>query len=794
MNMKKKRKEARPAPSARRASDAGGTAKSEKRAEAVRDAEGVRLLSVLDGFPGPVWLQASDYTVCFANRRFREIFRDAEGRRCHALFHGREEPCSPCLLFDTADVSPSKHGWTAPDGCVYDVHCYPYGDGRGAPLVLSLGVDVTGRKEAEAALKESESKYRIVADNTHAWEFWLGPDLKSFLYVSPACMRITGRPAQAFVDDPVLYMRIIHPDDRPGFVAHMRRTRRESVSEEVAFRIVRPDGSIRWIGHVCQPVFDADGTYLGVRGSNRDITKRKRAEEAVRASEERYRAVVEEQTELICRWRPDGTLTFVNEAYCRYFGKRKEALLGTSFLFLVPEGEREALRGYIARTLPSLTPADPGVTYEHPVTGPSGEVRWQQWTDRAIFDGEGQLLELQSVGRDITDRKKAELALKESEERFRSLVEHALVGFFLVQEGKVVFQNPEQERIFGTIPEGLTLGDLSARVHPEDRERFAQLTGEAGIGEETPSPEEGDFAKGSRIETDLRFHSHNRPGDPEVLRWVHGRTTPVTYKGRRAFLVNMVDVTRARELERVASLRDKMAVLGQVSAGIAHEIRNPLSGLNLYLSAGERLFADSESLEPEIRESAATVFGMMKTASDKIEAVIRKVLDFARPAPSRLSLVPVNQAVNEAVQLAGTILRRSGIRLETALAEDLPLCYADLGLLEQVILNIVTNAAQAMEGREGEKALRIAAAPEGRDVVIRVADSGPGVPADLRDKIFDPFFTTKEGGTGIGLSFSHRVVADLGGFLDVGDSALGGAEFRIRIPAGDKRKTPRPRP
>jgi PAS domain S-box-containing protein len=656
--MKRKRKETlsvppvRHPPGSRRASGEDGTARAGIGAETVRDATGAGLLLALEDFPGPVWLQAPDHVIRFTNRRFREISRGAEVRPCHVTFHGRGEPCSPCVMLGLSGVPSSPHDWAAPDGRVYEVHGYPCGAAGGERLVLFLGVDVTGRKEAEAALKESESKYRIVADNAHAWEFWLGPDHKSFLYVSPACMRIAGRPAQAFVDDPVLYTRIIHPDDRPGFVAHVSRTRKERVSEEIAFRIVRPDGSIRWIRHVCQPVFGADGMYLGVRGSNRDITKRMRAE----------------------------------------------------------------------------------------------------------------------------------LALQESEERFRSLVEHALVGFFLVQEGGIVFLNPEQERIVGPVPEGLPLADLAERVHPGDRERFLALCDEAGT------------AGFDRIEMDLRFLSGERPGGPETLRWVHGRAMPVLFREKKALLVNTVDVTRAKEFERVASLRDKMAALGQVTAGIAHEIRNPLSGLNLYLSAAEQLLADSESLEPEIRESAETVFGMMKGASGKIEAVIRKVLDFARPAPSRLSLVPVNRIVKEAAQLAHTILRRSGIRLETALAEDLPLCYADLRLLEQVVLNIVTNAAQAMEGRGGEKATRIASAQEGRHVVIRVADSGPGVPEDLRDKIFDPFFTTKKEGGGIGLSFSHRAVTDHGGFLTVGTSALGGAEFRIGIPIGDKRKAPRPHP
>ncbi len=128
-------------------------------------------------------------------------------------------------------------------------------------------------------LKKSEERYRIVSDNTYDWEFWLNPEGK-FDYVSPSCGRITGRDAEEFVRDPGLAHRIIHPEDLPVFDRHLEEGEKEKDSpREIEFRIVRPDGALRWIGHVCRRVFDEKGDFLGVRGSNRDITLRKRAEE-----------------------------------------------------------------------------------------------------------------------------------------------------------------------------------------------------------------------------------------------------------------------------------------------------------------------------------------------------------------------------------------------------------------------------------------------------------------------------------------------------------------------------------
>jgi len=134
------------------------------------------------------------------------------------------------------------------------------------------------------------------------------------------------------------------------------------------------------------------------------VEEKRQAEEALRESEERYRAIVEDQTELICRFLPDGTLIFVNEAYCRYFGKKREELIGSSFMPLVLDEDRE----FVADQFASLAPENPVVTYEHRVILPDGQIRWQQWTDRAIFDEQGRFVEFQSVGRDITEQVRAE--------------------------------------------------------------------------------------------------------------------------------------------------------------------------------------------------------------------------------------------------------------------------------------------------------------------------------------------------------------------------------------------------
>ncbi|MDH7479230.1 MAG: diguanylate cyclase [Syntrophomonadaceae bacterium] len=196
--------------------------------------------------------------------------------------------------------------------------------------------------------------------------------------------------------------------------------------------------------------------------------------EELRISEAKYRAVVEDQTELICRSLPDGTLTFVNEAYCRYFGRTGEELIGKNFFELIPPEDHEKVREKIN----SFRVERPVVTYEHKVYSPDGDVRWQQWTDRAIFNPEGAVIELQSVGRDITERKTIEDALRTNEERLSSILNclEDVVYSICPKTFKLLYISPAVEKLY-KIPSHEFFNNpflwLEA-VHPDDRERVAK--------------------------------------------------------------------------------------------------------------------------------------------------------------------------------------------------------------------------------------------------------------------------------------------------------------------------------
>jgi PAS domain S-box-containing protein len=359
---------------------------------------------------------------------------------------------------------------------------------------------------------------------------------------------------------------------------------------------------------------------------------------------------------------------------------------------------------------------------------------------------------------------KADEALQESEKRLRDLIENSLVGICIIQDGHVIYQNPEQERILGPLPRPPKLTEIE-NIHPDDVQKVKEFYEDISSG------------RGRTRETEFRFYPVDEAGNRLHMKWVHCRASAFDYWGKEAILINMIDVTRAKELEHFLGIQDKMSSLGRVAAGIAHEIRNPLSGINIYLNTLEKMYEREDNLD-----KVKQIIKQIQSASSKIESVIRRVMDFSKPGEPTFVSTNLNTPIEEAINLSSVALRKRGIRLEKALTEPMSMVRADPRLIEQVMLNLITNAAEAMKNVEGAKKIEIISSMEGERVIVKISDSGPGVPLHLREKIFDPFYTTKNGSTGIGLSLSHRIIADHRGSLKISSSKWGGAEFKIKIP------------
>lgn len=367
----------------------------------------------------------------------------------------------------------------------------------------------------------------------------------------------------------------------------------------------------------------------------------------------------------------------------------------------------------------------------------------------------------------LIQRKKTERAIQKSEKRFRDLVENSPNGIAIIQDGAVVYKNSRQAELMGDL--GLFDSPDYRQIHQDDLAKAKKLYEQIISGTLVQS------------EMDFRFYTSPDQGskvdDQGAMKWVNCIATPIDHQDKKALLLITIDMTRAKELERLLTAQDKMASLGHVSAGIAHEIRNPLSGINIYIRTIEKSFENPDKIH-KIKPSIEAI----RSASKKMESVIKRVMDFARPMEPKFDLIDINVPLQEAIELASVTLNKKQISITQILDKNLPLCHAEPHLIEEVILNLINNAADAIMQKNDSRLIRVSSIFQQDKIVLSVNDNGPGVPRDLRQKIFEPFFTTKEHSTGIGLSLCHRVITDHKGTLKAVSSELGGAKFIIEMP------------
>ncbi|MFN8375266.1 MAG: PAS domain S-box protein [Anaerolineae bacterium] len=330
--------------------------------------------------------------------------------------------------------------------------------------ILGAYVDITARKRAEFALRDSESRYRLLAENVRDVIIKLSPE-GTLTYVTPSIYNLLGyKPEEIIGHQGAEYA---HPDDH----LEAQNIIQQSLAERGLYftlreRLQHRDGHFVWTEIANTNVYDPKTNALvEMVGVLRDISERVRAEEALRQSEARYQSVVQTQSELICRYEPDLTLSFVNNAYCRYFGKSPEQLIGQSFLTLIPESERASVKTFYEELIRSKGTS----VYEHQVTFEDGATRWQLWNDVTITNASGDVVAIQAVGVDITERKQAEQALRESEARYRLLAENIRDVIVKVSAaGVITFVTPSCQDFTGHTVEELIGRLVSELVHPDD--------------------------------------------------------------------------------------------------------------------------------------------------------------------------------------------------------------------------------------------------------------------------------------------------------------------------------------
>ena len=607
------------------------------------------------------------------------------------------------------------------------------------------------RRQAETALRESEERFRALIERSADFVVVLDAT-GAITFAGPSSIEVLGFPPEELVGASVF--ALVHPDD----VSRLRRLfdelhGRPGVMRRVEARARHRNGSWRVLDAVVR-----DLTHIrGVRGlvmNARDISERKHAESAVRESEERYRLLVDNLQDVVVTFSTDGTITSLSSSFERTTGWRPEDWVGKPFASLVHPDDLQPALAYLGKVLRQESPG----LFEVRVKARDGS-----WLD-AEFTGvelreEGRVVGALGTGRDVTQRRQTEERLR-LQAQILEQVHDAVIATDL--EGRVTSWNRGAERLFG-YQAGEVLGRPAAALYPDEgRAAFEQ-------GVVAALRERGTHETAVQV----------RRRDGELF-WIHLSLSLLRDAQDRPIgtIAYALDMTEYRRLEEELRQAQKMEAIGRLAGGVAHDFNNLLQAM---LSQAQSIRATPDEparvadrvdeLEQQIRRGAA---------------LSRQLLLFSRRETVKAEPLDLNDVVGGATQLLRRLVRENITFTVELAATPLPV-IADRGQLDQVLMNLVVNASDAMPGG-GRLVVRTGEAGRER-VWLSVEDAGQGVPAGIRDRIFEPFFTTKPGerGSGLGLSVVHGIVTQHGGTIAVADREEGGTVFRIELPraAGD---------
>lgn len=648
-------------------------------------------------------------------------------------------------------------------------------DGTEFPLELSLGTwrsggnlyfsgiirDITERKRTEEALRESQERFRQLAENIRE-VFWMtDPEKSRIIYISPGYESIWGYTCDSLYASPRSWLEAVHPEDRDR-VLQAALTKQISGAYDEEYRIVRPDGTTRWIWDRAFPIRDASGRVYRIAGIAEDITDRKEVEEALRASEERLELAVQGSSDGLWdgrplpgeHWSSPRTPVWYSPRFKAMLGFEEEEfenVLGSWAERLHPEDKDRvfaALSAHIERKEP--------YDVEYRLRTKQGEYRWFRARGQAIWDEAGRPLRMAGSLQCVTDRKKAELALKQAYDETEKILA-SLPGAILAadQDLRVVYANALAYRYFGEGREAM-IGASLRDVLPEEVAQRSWV-----YMRRTPQAAENGY-----WEQDREFEHHGK-----VYQY---RFFSLAIRGSERSQAGIVlwDITENKRLAEQIVQSEKLASLGTLVAGMAHEVNNPAQSI-----MGLAQLMQDETDPNVVRDYAREIVGY----TAHISAVVRDFSTYARPSSGDDETeLDLGERMVEAVKLLRRNPQFGHVDVVTKF-QPVPFLKARRTEIEQVFVNLISNAVQAMNGRG---CLTLATACRDGVLTASVRDTGGGIPKDRLAHIFDPFYTTKEPGkgTGLGLYIVYKIVTKYGGRIHV-DSEVGkGTTVTVAFP------------
>ena len=751
-----------------------------KRAEEALAESERRFFEFMEHLPACAFIKDQAGRVWFANRYLKDIFgwQEAYGKTTADLLP--REVANQMIADDlkVLNEGPSVirekivdiHGMER----FFDTYKFPLGIGDGPLMLGGISVDISGRKQAEEALRQSEEAYRLLFEQSVDGVI-ITVDGK-IVEANSAFCAVRGAPLDEVMG--LESITLIHPEDRDAAIRRVRSLQSgERLVESQIYRSAKFDDSPKWVELRSKLI--KWGGQPAIQSIIRDITDQKRAEEALRESEERFRQTVEYLPLPVALVTDDGMVEYLNPKFIETFGYTLEdvpRLVDWYDLAYPDTAYRQSLKKEWEGALERVLASNEGTrSIDAEVVCMGGSKRIMNIMATTVGS------KLLAIFTDLTERKQTENALRETNEALRTLIESAPIAIIAFdREGNVKLWNPAAEQMFGWRKDEVP-GRFLPFISEEKLEEYEALSQRIFRGE---------------VLTGVEIRRHRKDGSPIDLSI---SAAPLhDAQGEASGIMSVVaDITerkRARE-ERTrleAQMREvqKFESLGVLAGGIAHDFNNLLMAI---LGNAELALARLPSAS-----TARHNITEITRASQRAADLCHQMLAYSGKGRYVVGRCDLSKIIREMAQIIEVSISKKAA-LRYSLARPLPPVEADATQMRQVVMNLITNASEALGDRSG--IITVASGvvecdrpylieghlddrlPEGKYVTLEVSDTGYGMDADTLSKIFDPFFTTKFTGRGLGLAAVLGIVRGHKGAVQVSSELGKGTTFRVFLPA-----------